>query len=115
MATKVTPEITIHVTQDDAPVRGNAMASGDDELDRKVEDEILDRLDSGDVWAWASVEVRATHEGLSGSDYLGCCCYRDEEDFKSGGYYEDMVREACSNLADQIAAVQGVEIEVPNA
>ena len=43
---------TIEVTaaQDDIPVRGNAMASGDDATDRECEDDILTRLDSGDVW-----------------------------------------------------------------
>ena len=49
--------ISIHVEQDDTPVRGNAMASGDDAADR-----ILTEL-SWNVWAWATVEVRADSWG----------------------------------------------------
>lgn len=90
--------------QDDTtPVRGNAMASGDDAADKDAEDEILSRLDSGDVWAWAIVTVRAiltTEEGetYEGSDTLGACTYRDAEDFKAGGYYEDMQDAALADL-----------------
>ncbi len=94
--------VRINATQDDTPVRGNALASGDDEEDRKYEDEILKRLDNGDVWAWAQVEVEVTlPDGRKGSAYLGGCCYEDEEDFKQmGGYYEDLVREAIGNAHD---------------
>lgn len=84
-------EIEIIADQDDLRVRGNATCSGDDRLDKKVEDEILERLDSGDVWAWASVEVKVTKAGRSESDYLGGCSYKDENDFKRSGYYYDMV------------------------
>lgn len=111
MKTICKPTITIHVEQDDIRVRGNAVASGDPDFDKKVEDEILARLDKGDVWAWASVEVRAEFRGLVHSSYLGACCYESEEDFKTGGYYEDMVREAVGGLADKVAALQEVEIE----
>ena len=109
---KCKPEISIHVTQDDCPVRGNAMASGDDDLDREVENMILARLDNGDVWAWASVEVRAEFRGLQASDYLGACSYRNQRDFKrNSGYFEDMVAAATNELADLVADLQGIEIE----
>ena len=89
--------------QDHMPVRGNALASGDDEEDRKYEDEILTRLDSGDVWAWAAVTVEARYHGLVGVDHLGCCSYRDEADFrKPGDYFDDMKREALADLQRQI-------------
>lgn len=88
--------VRLIATQDDTPVRGNAIASGDDEEDRKYEDLILARLATGDVWAWAQVEVQATlPDGRTGSAYLGGCCYKDEADFKEcGGYYEDMIADA---------------------
>lgn len=89
------------------PIRGNALVSGDDELDRKVEDELIERVGNGDVWAWASVKVTASIPGidLEGVDYLGGCSYRDEEDFKQDGYYEDMKAQALEDLEKQIQAV----------
>lgn len=94
-------EVTFELTaeQDDLPVRGNALASGDDDEDRKCEDEILRRLDQGDVWAWASVRVTARWNGYTGHDHLGACCYRDEKDFvESNDYYADMKQAALADL-----------------
>ena len=113
MRNEVEPDITIIVHLDDMPVRGNACASGDDAFDKKVEDAILRRLDSGDVWAWACVEVRASFAGLSASDFLGGCSCEDVNDFIAGGYFEDMVAEACTDLAEQIEGLQGVHLKAP--
>lgn len=94
-------------TPDYEPVRGNAVASGDEALDRKIEDTILERLDGGDVWAWALVEVRCNWESFEGSDYMGGCSYEDEEDFRefSGGYFEDMKERAYSDMIAKIEAL----------
>jgi hypothetical protein len=74
------------------------MASDDDALDKKYEDMILERLDNGDVWAWAQVEVQATlPDRRTVSPHLGGCCYEDANNFKEGGYYEDMIAEALIN------------------
>lgn len=109
---KVKPGITLIVHEEDTPVRGNAMASGEDALDKEVEDEILERLERGDVWAWCCVEVKATACGLSASDYLGGCSYSDEKEFREpGGYYDDMVSEAVGCLAERVKSLQGVEID----
>jgi hypothetical protein len=95
-------DIRVIAKQDEIPVRGNALASGDDEEDRKYEDEILERLDNGDVWAWADVEVHVTlPDGRTGACRLGGCSYKDEADFKQdGGYYEDLVNEAVGEAYD---------------
>ena len=94
--------------QDDTPVRGNALASGDDAEDKRVEDEILARLDDGDIWAWCSVEVRGTWNGIEASEYLGCCCYRDEDDFRQPGeYFDDMrntVRDEIQKIAETVSS-----------
>jgi hypothetical protein len=99
-------EFTLEAEQDDMPVRGMAMASGDDAVDKKVEDEIIDRLDGGDVWAWASVSMTARWKGMEGVNYLGCCSYADEEDFKKDGYYKDMKAEAFADLLNNINALK---------
>ena len=81
----------IEVEPEHEPVRGNALASGDDAADREYEDEILARLDAGDVWAWAAVTVIAEVDGFEGRDRLGCCSYASEAHFRSpGGYFDDM-------------------------
>lgn len=93
---------TISVEQDDIPVRGNAMASGDDAADRACEDEILRRLDQGDVWAWGFVRVTAKWDVFEASETLGGCCYANEQDFRDGGYFEDLQKEALASLNAQL-------------
>jgi hypothetical protein len=95
-------EITVTAIQDEIPVRGNAIVSGDDALDKQVEDKIIDRLNDGDVWAWASVCVKVTYLGLEAKEYIGGSCYEDENDFvKNSGYYDDMVAAAIDDLNRQ--------------
>lgn len=111
-------EYMIEVEQCDIPVRGNALACGDDAEDRAAEDEILARLDRGDVWAWASVRVLASWECFTGaSSWLGGCSYASESDFKGPefevtepdgskhltSYYEDLCSEALDDLKRQLA------------
>jgi len=89
----------IEVEPDDNPVRGNCMASGDDAADKAYEDEIIRRLDNGEVWAWAVVKVVAECEGFEGHDYLCGCTYKDEKDFIQGNdYYPDMKAAALADL-----------------
>ena len=104
-------EYRIEVEQDCIPVRGNALASGDAEADREAEDEILARLDRGDVWAWAAVTVIAEQDGFEGHDSLGGCSYASEADFKRSDYYADMRNVARENMLAKVAtAVQDVNI-----
>lgn len=103
--------IFLTVEEEYCSVRGNALVSGDDTADKEAEDEILERLDSGDLWAWCSVTITATIEGLEeleGVDNLGCCSYVDEQDFLSpDGYYPDMKSAAIEDLKTQLKNVLG--------
>lgn len=95
--------INVSAFQDDTPVRGNVMASGDDAADEAAENEVLARLNDGDIWAWASVTVEARFGDFVGKAHLGCCTYLHMEDFKTpGGYYDDMVTEAREDLAGEL-------------
>lgn len=96
--------VTIETFEDDIPVRGNAVASGDAKLDKKIEDEILDRLSKGDIWAWARVSITMKHKatGLYAVEHLGACSYEDEEGFKTGGYFEDMKQTAAQEIANKL-------------
>lgn len=101
MGVEITYEIAVE--QDDTPVRGNAIASGDAVADKEVEDEILRRLDQGDVWAWACVEVRAIVEldgqRFLGNTYLGGVSCKDEAEFRENDdYFSDMKAEALLDL-----------------
>lgn len=99
----VAVEYEIEIAEEHIPVRGNAMVSGDDAADRELEDEILARLDRGDLWAWCSVRVKAVAaDGSIGcSSWLGACCYKNEADFRNDGgegYFTDLCREAADEL-----------------
>jgi hypothetical protein len=92
-------DVSFEALPEDIRVRGNALASGDDELDREAEDEIISRLESGDIFAWFTAKVTVRDDkGNEATDYLGCCNYRDEDDFRMGGYYLDMVEECVRQL-----------------
>lgn len=93
-------ELTVHA--EDTPVRGNALASGDDAVDKECEDGILARLDRGDEWAWCTVKVTARWNGYTAHDYLGCCSYEDEREFRAGEYFADMCETALDGLNAQI-------------
>ena len=93
---------SIECEEEHIPVRGNALASGDDEEDRACENEIIARLDRGDLWAWCTVKVTARWGDYEASEYLGCCSYENEKDFKAGGYYEQMRDEALTRLQAEI-------------
>ena len=97
-------EIYTEALYEDIPIRGHALASGDTETDKQVEGRILAELDAGNEWAWcvARVWVRCkewdeeeqeTHI-IEEDEYLGCCSYNNEQEFKEGGYWNDMV-DAC--------------------
>ena len=121
-------DIELDAEQDDLRVRGNAMCSGDDAVDKRVEDKILARLDRGDVWAWCSATVRVSHSEYPDAgpieDYLGACSYKSEDDFirccgliaesvgakprECGGYFHDMVRGCVTRLFDETAAVDSL-------
>jgi len=100
-------DITLEAIPETVRVRGNASAWSEEE-DKAYEEEILSRLESGDIWAWftAKVTVRDSY-GREASDYLGCCCYDNARDFKRGGYYLDMIK-AC---VDEIENADPLEIE----
>jgi hypothetical protein len=103
--TKETPGIKIEVIPEDE-IEGptyDDFASGDDVADRQMVDEMNERRNGGDIWAWFSAHVRVTFGEFKSSQYLGACSYSDEADFRQGGYFDDMVAEAIDDINQQIA------------
>ena len=96
-------EFSVECLPEDMSVRGNAIASGDDDHDRMVEDKIIEELEWNE-WAWCTVRVVARWEGFEGNDYLGGCSYKSEEDFCTpDGYYPDMKARALEALNEEVA------------
>ena len=95
-------EIIVTAEVDEIPIRGNAIASGDDDYDREVEDWIIKEVNAGNVWAWASVCVELKWNSLRGDAYLGCCSYESEEDFRKSGYFGCKIREAAYEIVEQL-------------
>lgn len=91
---------SITVSPEDEPVRGSFGL--DDEQNKAVEDEILERLSRGDEWVWCSVKVTAAWCGFNGVAHLGCCNYDSEADFLTSGYFQDMCMEALDDLNDEL-------------
>lgn len=101
-------EINLWVANEDIPVKGNAIDSGNARTDKRIEDTIKLRMNNGDIWAWCHVYVAASWKGLEGTDHIGCCSYKDEKDFKeTGGCYDDMRLNAYDDLIEQIKALKG--------
>ena len=101
--------VVLVVEQDETPVAGN-FATGDAVADRAYEQTILSRLDNGDEWAWAQVEVYAevdvNGEMIRGdSDTLGCCTYENEADFRRDAYFDDMRKSALDSLRERLVEV----------
>ena len=81
-------------------------ASGDDEDDEETCRKIREESEWNE-WAWCVVEVKATFRGeVSGSDFLGACSYKDENDFKEGGYFKDMKNQAFDKMMSKLEKLQ---------
>ena len=100
-------EFEIAVLAEDMPVRGNALVSGDDDLDTQAENEIIEDYNNGNEWAWCTVRVTARWRDFVGADFLGGCSYESEKDFIAGGYYEDMKARALATLNNELKTVKG--------
>jgi len=93
---------------EDAPIEGNAMASGDDDYDLAVEEFIRNELRNGNEWAWCTVRVIARYDGVDsvvGMDFLGCCSYESREQFEACPYCDDMKDQAREDLYTQLEGI----------
>ncbi len=105
--------IELKCLPEDISIEGNVLASGDDEEDRKAEEEVRRQLKDGNEWAWCCAHVRVSFESLQADDYLGGCSYLSEEDFRAGGYYEDMVNSCLDEILSQIEKIKALYLSLP--
>jgi hypothetical protein len=96
-------EIEIAATRDETPVRGNASDLDDPAEARAEENEILKRIDNGEVWAWAvvTVTVRDPVSGLSAGIALEEASYRDEQEFRDDRNFYRMALYALTEINKQ--------------
>jgi len=99
-------EFKLQIEPEDFPVRGNLVCTDNAALDTLYEDEVIERIESGDNWAWCCVHVTAQIPGvaLTGDAYLGGCTYDNEPQFRECPYFEDMMNEALEDLLIQLKA-----------
>ena len=82
----------VECLEEDMPITGNASAI-DDETDAQIESEIAESLNHGNPWAWCCVKVTCGFDDwqITGTDHLGGCSYKSEQDFvENSGYFQDM-------------------------
>lgn len=97
---KSVARIEIIVHPEEMPIEGNASALGDEE-DTRIANDIRRQLECGNDYAWCTIEVRVSYGGITGRDFLGCCSYASEEEFKKDVYYADMLNSAFNDWVDQ--------------
>lgn len=97
--TKDTPEVQIEVfiEPEEMEINGNASAV-DPVTDAEAFAWIRDQLDRGNEWAWCSVKVEVRYNDIVATEYLGGCSYRDEKEFRDGGYFDQMVSECLDTI-----------------
>lgn len=118
--TKDEVEFTVELEQEYTVVRGNVMASGDDEEDKAAEDEVLERLNRDDLSAWCCIVVKAEWNGYVGTGSCGCVslketqtgpeCQKLVESFAEyNGMYDQALEDLNQTIANFIAAAKKIE------
>ena len=99
----------VMIEPEDLDYHGNCMASGDEAMDREVEEWIKTELARGNECAWCSVTVKAIFEDYEGYDSLGGCSYSSRADLE-----KDLIPEMKRNaLAALRVELHRVQTEVP--
>jgi hypothetical protein len=115
-ASEVTFEVIVEPEED--PVAGH-FATGDDDRDRELEREIIEAFNAGSVEAWCCITVKATWEGITATDHLGCCSHlrydgspslaqQVEDTVSAHGMREEAL--AALNWEVEIQAQRGLEL-----
>ncbi len=98
-------EVTL-VAEDETEHPRGCFDSGDPRRDEELVGDILRKLNGGDIWSWFCAKVTVTWNSLEETDYLGCCSYESEEDFKQkGGYYQGMVDECLGRIQERAEVI----------
>lgn len=110
-------EFILTLEEDFSPIRGS-FATGNDEEDKRLEDQIIEASENS-LWAWCCVVVTASWGGMEGTATIGGVSVlpgsgdgfniedtdESKEDYfrKHMGYFEDMKEEALDDLKRNIS------------
>lgn len=71
------------------------------DFEEGTRNQIEEKIDAGDTWAWAEVTVVAKYKGQYGYDSMGGCSYKDEQAFiDNSGYWTQMKAAAYADLIE---------------
>ena len=73
---------SIEYLPEEDPIEGNILASGEEEVDKRAEDEIREMLSQGIKTAFCQIHIQGEAYGLIADDYLGHCSYFSEQEFE---------------------------------
>jgi hypothetical protein len=91
-------EFSLEVMPENIPIEDNLHT-------REIQKEIKEQLNQDNLWAWCSVKITGTYKVLSAYSCLGCCSYKDLNDFMSSGYAADMQQEILQDIRNQIVSL----------
>lgn len=80
--------------------------SGDPEQDAQIVADIRHKLECGYDWAWCCAVVTVSYRGIYSVQTLGGCSYDGEREFREGGYFQSMCREALAELNAKLTGLQ---------
>lgn len=92
---------SFNIEEEHISIEGNAMASGDEEMDKEVYSWIRNELNAGNYAAWCCAHVRASWHGFHGDAYLGGCSYESEEKLWED-WSNEMKKDALADLNERI-------------
>ena len=118
--TKNEVKFSIDIESEDMPVRGNYMCTEDPEADKAAEDEILARLDRGDITAWCLIKVTAKWEEFEGFATLGGISYSDNEDSQKQaesdaddhGMFDEALEDLNNNINAYVMNAKDIQIKL---
>jgi hypothetical protein len=82
--------------------------------DEQTVRDVLQRLRAGDAWAWSTVVMRLSYQGLmSRAAATPGCSFKDEAEFRRSKYFLQMVEECLQDLNQRLQAKTAATIPVP--
>ncbi len=78
------------------------------EITEMTDDTIIAEFEAGNVWAWCMIKVTARINGiigLEGTEYLNCCTFKDEEEFRKSNEHGGMRRCALTEFRVKLSEI----------
>lgn len=90
-------EWTVTAEYEDEQIEGSF-----EDCDGETAKQIREALEGGNEWAWCCAKVTGRFMHLESTDYLGCCSYSSEEEFRGDAYFEDMQNSVLAELNKEL-------------